>query len=101
LASPIDIILIGEKFMKAVRRLTKKKSRISLKKRVRYIDFGIFLVYNFIMISQNTVTFDRQAEMPIIIKKGAVPPTQDDTQPADKIKNGEKVCFFLHAFAGY
>jgi len=27
-------------------------------------------------------------------KKGAIPPTQDATQSADKIGNGEKVCFF-------
>jgi hypothetical protein len=75
--------------MKAGRRLIKRKSRVSLKKRVRYIDFGIFLVYNLIMISQITVTFDRQSVMLIIIKKGV-----RTAQPGDRVKNGEKVCFF-------
>ena len=87
--------------MKVGRRLTKRKSRFSLKKKAGYIDFGIFLVYNLIMISQITVTFVRQAVIPMIIKKVAAPPIQDATESASKIRFVEKVCLFLNAFAEY
>ena len=86
--------------MKVVRRLTKRKSRVSLKKKAGYIDFGIFLVYNLIMISQINVTFDRQPAMPMIIKKGAAPPIQDATESDGKIRVGEKVCFFCTLLQG-
>jgi hypothetical protein len=48
----------------------KKKILDELQKKIGCIDFGIFLVYNFNMISHVTVAIDRQGAIPIINKRG-------------------------------
>lgn len=53
-----------------INEVDKAKILDELQKEIGCIDFGIFLVYNFNMISYVTVPIDRQGAIPIINKRG-------------------------------